>query len=234
MKTALVIGAGGGIGAALTTHLAGTEEFNCVIAAGRASGQSNDPRITTVPFDPIAESARELQKRLSNVSPSIDRAFVTIGTLSVGPRPEKSVRELHPAVATEIYAVNAIAPIKAAEACLPLMRSKASVLCVLSAQVGSIGDNRSGGWYSYRMSKAALNMGIRSLALEEARRPRHATIIAVHPGTTLTGLSAEFVEGRDGVADPQTTAGRLNILAARCDPNLHGAFVTWRGEQLPW
>ena len=234
MKTALVIGAGEGIGAALVNHLVDTGEFDHVIAAGRAASTHAHPRVSAVRLDALAESTSAMRNRLTAISPSIERAFITIGTLSLGPRPEKSVRELDPATAGGIYAVNAIAPVKAAEVCLPLMRTGYSTLCILSAQVGSIGDNRSGGWYSYRMSKAALNMGIRSLALEEARRPRHATVVAVHPGTTLTGLSAGYVAGRVGVANPSSTARRLNRFAARCDRELHGLFVNWQGDRLPW
>jgi NAD(P)-dependent dehydrogenase (short-subunit alcohol dehydrogenase family) len=107
--------------------------------------------------------------------------------------PEKALRDLDPAWLARVYAVNAIGPALVAKHFLPIMpRSGRTVFAVLSARVGSIGDNRLGGWHGYRASKAALNMLVRNLAIEERRRNDRSIVVALHPGTVDTELSRPF------------------------------------------
>jgi NAD(P)-dependent dehydrogenase (short-subunit alcohol dehydrogenase family) len=120
--------------------------------------------------------------------------IVATGLLhSDGKRPEKALRDLDPNWLAQVYAVNAIGPALVAKHFLPIMPNKGRcVFAALSARVGSISDNRLGGWHGYRASKAALNMLVRNLAIEERRRNDRAIVVALHPGTVDTELSRPF------------------------------------------
>lgn len=109
-------------------------------------------------------------------------------------------------------------------------------MLLLSAKVGSITDNRSGGWYSYRISKAALNMFVKTLSIEWQRRFPQALLAAVHPGTTDTPLSAPYQEriAKDKLYSPALTASRLLHILHQMHPKQHGALLNWDGQPLPW
>ena len=118
---------------------------------------------------------------------------------------------------------------------LPLLpRAGKTVFATLSAKVGSIGDNRLGGWYSYRASKAALNQIVRTAAVELSRRQPEAICIALHPGTVQTRLSSPFSTTGLDVQSPDVAAGRLLTVIDRLRPGDSGGFFDYRGEQLPW
>jgi len=120
--------------------------------------------------------------------------IVATGLLHQGERgPERATKELDGAWLAAMFAVNAIGPALIAKHFLPLMpRSGRTVFAALSARVGSISDNRLGGWHGYRASKAALNQLIRTIAIEERRRNPSAIVVALHPGTVDTALSKPF------------------------------------------
>ena len=162
--------------------------------------------------------------------------FVTIGSLHHADNmPEKAVRDVTAAGALSTYEINAVTPLRVVHACLPLLSHRErSAVVVLSAKVGSITDNRLGGWYSYRMSKAALNMGLKSLALEIAHKRRAPIVMAVHPGTTRTSLSSRYLRATTPHSDAGTTADRLIDLAVSAKRCQHGRFLNWDGTALPW
>ena len=181
--SAVVVGATGGIGAALVAAL--REEGETVFAFSRSGGES--------PIDLADEASIAAAAQLvAAAAPSL--VIVATGLLhESGQAPEKSVRELDPAWLARQFAVNAIGPALVAEHFLPLMpRTGRSVFAALSARVGSIGDNRLGGWYGYRASKAALNQLIRTLAIEDKRRNDRGIVVGLHPGTVATALSEPF------------------------------------------
>jgi NAD(P)-dependent dehydrogenase (short-subunit alcohol dehydrogenase family) len=115
-----------------------------------------------------------------------------------------------------------------------LKRAESGVAAVLSARVGSIGDNRLGGWYGYRASKAALNQIVHTAAIELRRGGRGPCVVAIHPGTTHTQLSERFVARRSGVVTADVTARRILELLQTLDANRSGQFLNWDGTQLPW
>ena len=216
----LIVGATGGIGAALTAALAGTP----VHALGR---RSNPPLDLTDEASIAAAAARLLAHA------PFSRIVVATGALSIGGTgPEKRLADLDPAVMARAFAINTIGPallIKHFAALLP--REGRSVLAVLSARVGSIGDNRLGGWYSYRASKAALNQVVRTAAVEVARRRPEAVLLALHPGTVRTGLSAPFTAADQGMTAAE--AARL-LLLVMDQATESGVFLDYGGAVVAW
>ncbi len=161
------------------------------------------------------------------------RIIDATGALTIdGHGPERRLAELDPAVMARAFAINAIGPallIKHFAELLP--RQGRSVFATLSARVGSIGDNRLGGWYSYRASKAALNQVVRTAAVEIARRRPQALLLALHPGTVRTGLSAPFV-APDQAMDAADCAARL--LAVMDGAAISGSFLDYAGAAVAW
>ena len=150
-------------------------------------------------------------------------------------KPEKSWRELDAAQMAEAFAINAIGPALVMKHFLPLLpREGSCVFATLSARVGSIGDNRLGGWYSYRASKAALNQVVRTAAIELNRRAPNAICVALHPGTVDTGLSASFAKTGLDVQTPELAAARLLETIAGLAVGDSGGFFDYKGETIVW
>ena len=150
-------------------------------------------------------------------------------------KPEKSWRELDAAQMAEAFAINAIGPALVMKHFLPLLpREGSCVFATLSARVGSIGDNRLGGWYSYRASKAALNQLVRTAAIELNRRAPNAICVALHPGTVDTGLSASFAKTGLDVQTPELAAARLLETIAGLTVGDSGGFFDYKGETIVW
>jgi NAD(P)-dependent dehydrogenase (short-subunit alcohol dehydrogenase family) len=185
-RTAIIVGATGGIGHALANILEARADFEAVYRIGRGS----NPAIALLDEASIADAARYFAANA--VVP--DLILVATGILHQGDRgPEKSLRDLDPEWMMLNYQLNAIGPALVAKHFLPLMpKDKQTCFAALSARVGSISDNRLGGWHSYRASKAALNMLIRNLSIEWQRKNPRSVIVGLHPGTVETPLSAPF------------------------------------------
>ena len=148
---------------------------------------------------------------------------------------EKSWRELDAAQMAQSFAINAIGPALVMKHFLPLLpRDGSSVFATLSARVGSIGDNRLGGWYSYRASKAALNQLVRTAAIELNRRSPNAICVALHPGTVNTGLSASFAKTGLDVQTSERAAERLLEVIRGLKPTDSGGFFDYKGETIVW
>ena len=148
---------------------------------------------------------------------------------------EKSWRELDAAQMAQSFAVNAIGPALVMKHFLPLLpREGSAVFATLSARVGSIGDNRLGGWYSYRASKAALNQLVRTAAIELSRRSPNAICVAMHPGTVDTRLSASFAKTGLDVQTPELAAERLLETIHQLTPGDSGGFFDYKGETIVW
>ena len=185
--SAVIIGASGGIGAAFEAAL--IEEGVFDVVHGFARSRIGAQHIDLLDEASIAAAAAHVAK-----GPPPALVIVATGLLhSGGQGPEKALRDLDADWLAEIYAVNAIGPALVAKHFLPLMpRAARGVFAALSARVGSISDNHLGGWYGYRASKAALNMLVRNIAIEERRRNSCAIVVALHPGTVDTALSRPF------------------------------------------
>ena len=225
-RIAVVIGSGG-IGGALAEALRSAAEYDEVVVLGRRS----TPALDLLDEASIAACARWLAARGAS-----ELVIDATGILH-GPdmAPEKSWRELDPATLAQAFAINAIGPALLMKHFLPLLpRDRRAVFATLSAKVGSIGDNRLGGWYAYRASKAALNQLVRTASIELRRNRPQAICVALHPGTVDTGLSAPFAKSGLQVQAPALAAQRLLTVLAGLKAEDSGEFFDYRGERLPW
>lgn len=215
--SAVVIGAAGGIGAALVDAL--VEEDAPVRSFAR-------PELDLLDEASIATAAAKV------ASPSL--VIVATGLLHEGEHgPEKSLRELDPEWLARQYAINAIGPALVAKHFLPRMPSSGrSVFAVLSARVGSITDNRLGGWYGYRASKAALNQLVRTLAIEDKRRNDRGIVVALHPGTVDTRLSKPFQSAGRDLFQPGRAAVQLLDVLDGLKPQDSGKHFAWDGAEI--
>ncbi len=150
--------------------------------------------------------------------------------------PEKALKAIDPEAMARLFAVNTIGPALVAKHFVPLLaRDGRSVFAALSARVGSIGDNRLGGWYSYRASKAALNQILRTLAIEVKRTRPEAIIVGLHPGTVRTALSHPFRPDTDNpdVVPPDEAARNLLTVLDGLTPVASGGIYAWDGQPVP-
>ena len=152
-------------------------------------------------------------------------------------QPEKALRQLDANNLVNYFKVNSIGPALLAKHLLaPLKHSEPSLFATISAKIGSIGDNRLGGWYGYRASKAALNMFLKTAAIEYARRSPNTTIVMLHPGTTDTQLSKPFQQGvpPEKLFSTERTVSQLLDVLSDVTPEDSGEFFSWDGSRLPW
>ena len=225
---AIVVGSSGGIGSALHERLSAQSRFGTVLGLGRGSS----PPLDLTDEESIAGAARYVAGLGGDVRLIIDASGILHDD---GLSPEKSWRDLDAAQMAKAFAVNAIGPALLMKHFLPLLpRQGRSVFATLSARVGSIGDNRLGGWYSYRASKAALNQFVRTAAIELGRRQPAALCVALHPGTVATALSSPFVKAGLDVQTPDQAAGCLLDVIDRLPPGSTGGFFDHRGDPVPW
>jgi NAD(P)-dependent dehydrogenase (short-subunit alcohol dehydrogenase family) len=167
----------------------------------------------------------------------LDLAIVTTGMLhDEHQRPERALKELDPAALTRSFAINTIAPAIIAKHLIPKMpRDRRAVFAVLGARVGSIGDNRTGGWHGYRASKAALVMLMKTVAIETARTRPNAIIVTLHPGTVDTGMSKPF-QGNvapEKLFTPALAAEQLLKVIDGLTPADSGGHFAWDGSRIP-
>lgn len=225
---ALVFGSSGGIGSALASRLRADSRIGSVIEFSRASS----PAFDLTDENSIAEAAASVAR--SGID--IRLAIVATGALDRhGCSAEKSWRQINPAAMARSFAINTIGPALLMKHFLPLLpRSGSSVFAVLSARVGSIGDNRLGGWYGYRAAKAALNQVVHTAAIELQRSRPQAICVALHPGTVNTGLTAGFAKSGLEVQTPAAAAGRIIDVIDALRPADSGQFFDQRGIPIPW
>lgn len=221
MARAVVIGASGGIGAALARALA---ERGLAVTGLSRSGDGLD----------VTDEA-SVSAAFARLEGPFEMVLVATGALAPpGRGPEKSLRHLEGGQLAAQFALNAIGPALVLKHALRLMpREGRSVFAALSARVGSIGDNALGGWYSYRASKAALNQLIHTGAIEVARTHRQAICVTLHPGTVDTGFGAEFHRGMQTVTPDEAAANLLRVLDG-LTPADTGGFFDWSGARVPW
>ena len=227
----LILGASGGIGAALMAEAAAAGLEISATARGVVEGMH---QVDILDEPSVAAFGAELADRAT----PLRLVIVATGLLhDATQQPEKSMRALDPAQLARSFAVNAIGPALVAKHVLPLLpRTGKSVFAVLSARVGSISDNRLGGWHGYRASKAALNQIMRALSVEVRRTRPDAILVALHPGTVETALSAPF---RGQVAperlfSPAESAGHLLNVIDDLTADDSGGFFAWDGTPIPF
>lgn len=219
-QKALVVGASGGIGAAIVAglHARGWDVTGL-------SRRDHGLDIT----DPAS-----VEVALGALAPGFEMIFVATGVLDgAGHPPEKSLRALDAAAMADQFAVNAIGPAMILKHAPRLLRrDRRVVFAALSAKVGSIGDNALGGWYSYRAAKAALNQIVHTGAIELARSHREAICVTLHPGTVATSFTEDHKAHRKH--SPEESAENLLAVLEGLTPQDTGQFFNWDGARLPW
>ena len=232
-----LIGHSGGIGRALLTRLLKDPAVAGVTAGARRGAGIVHAKLTEATLDIADEpSISEFAKRASQTGP-LRLVVCATGLLHDGDafQPEKSLRALDAARLARGFAVNAIGPALVAKHFLPLFpRDGKCVFAALSARVGSISDNRLGGWYGYRASKAALNMLIKTLGIEIAPRWPEAICVGLHPGTVDTDLSQPFQRGvaAEKLFTPTQSAAHLLGVIDRLTPADSGRLFAWDGAEI--
>lgn len=238
-KRVAIIGASGGIGGALLADLANRHGGDGIYALARDPAKIAAGGWQALPLDLRDEASIAAAAQRILADGPLDMVLVATGVLTLpdGTGPEKGLRALDPAAMAEAYAVNAIGPALVAKHFLPVLaRDRRAVFAALSARVGSISDNRLGGWHSYRAAKAALNMLVRGAAIELARSHRQAIAVTLHPGTVDTGLSAPFQRGvlPGKLFSPAQSAGYLLDVVDRLTVADSGQCFGWDGQPIPF
>ncbi|WP_202416469.1 SDR family oxidoreductase [Duganella qianjiadongensis] len=222
---ALVIGSSGAMGAALVAALEQQARCSTVIGLHRHS----TPRIDFADETTIAEAAATLS--------STARFHLIINATGIlhqaGMMPEKRLADLNYAHLQTIFQVNTLGPALVLRHFAPLLDPERGVMALLSAKVGSIGDNRLGGWYGYRASKAALNMLVKTAAIELARSNKQSVLVALHPGTVNSALSRPFRGEQIGRPAADVAADLLQVIDGLTAAD-SGSFRSYKGEILPW
>jgi len=247
---AFVTGASRGLGLAFVRALLRRDDVGLVLAAARGAATSpalsdlaaaHGPRLGRIPLDVTDEgSVAEAARAAAELAPRLHLVLSAAGVLhdeAAGLRPEKRLEDVSAGSLQRAFAVNAIGPLLVAKHLWPRLRhDERAVLAHVSARVGSIADNRLGGWYAYRASKAAQNQATRTLALELRRRAPNVIVVALHPGTVDTDLSRPFQRGVDPakLLAPERAAERLLAVIDSLQPDESGTF--WDGERraVPW
>ena len=243
----LIGGASQGIGLALCAALLARDDVARVWAVARTASSNEalaqlaaqyPERLKRVDCD--ARDEQCLEALASEVRAACEHLHLVISTLGVlhqdGAKPEKGLAQLTLASLQASFATNTFAPMLLLKHLLPLLRKQPSTFVALSARVGSIGDNRLGGWYSYRASKAALNQLLHTASIELKRLNPASTVLAIHPGTTDTNLSQPFQANvPDGqLFRPQFSADRIIELVGAHGPADSGSFWAWDGKAIVW
>ena len=248
-RLALVQGASRGLGLALARRLLEGGAYDRVVATARNPRASEGlarlrdqygDALGIATLDVVDElSVARAAQRLAEESPHLHLLINCAGILhdSKDVRPEKRLEAVDPGALRQVFDVNAFGPLLVAKHFLPLLRHpERALLANISARVGSIGDNRLGGWYAYRASKAAQNMFTRTLSIELARRAPNAICVALHPGTVDTDLSRPFQRKvvPERLFDPDRAASQLLKVIDALTPEQSGSFLAWDGSAIPW
>ena len=228
---AAVIGAGGGLGAALLARLQQGS-----YARVRGLGRHAELRIDYLDESSIAAAAQAVAALCRQASLELRLLVVATGFLHGEPgQPERSWDNLDAAYLTHVFAINTLGPALVMKHFLPLLpRQGRCVAGFVSARVGSIGDNALGGWYGYRASKAALNQLVKTASIELTRRNRQSICVALHPGTVDTALSQPFSKTGLKVRPAQEAADDLLAVLGGLVPADTGCLVDYRSQKLPF
>ncbi|MBD3642119.1 MAG: SDR family oxidoreductase [Marinobacter sp.] len=245
MKQVLIAGVSGAIGSALASQLLATDSERIVLGLCRNSDavrkRISDRRLRLARWDAETSTAQELGRSLAQMlgnDDCLDTIIYASGLLHDEHMfPEKRIEDFAAGAMARSFAVNCTGFGTMIRAAIPHLRHRRFKRVVaVSAKVGSIEDNRFGGWYAYRCSKAALNMLVRNLSVELPRRCRPVSCVAVHPGTTESGLSAPFHQSLASlqVHTPEDTANNLLGVIGALNEESNGRFFSWDGSELPW
>ena len=235
-KKIIIIGSSGGIGKGFIDYYALRDSSNLIYALSRKKGDAKSDNINYIHIDIEEEESISNAANLCIQAGPFDKIIVCTGLLhSDNVKPEKSLRDLNRESLLKILSVNTIGPTLIGKYFIPLLKKDTpSILSFLSARVGSISDNRIGGWYSYRASKAALNMIIKTLSIEVARNNKNAMIVGLHPGTVDSNLSEPFQgnvsEGK--LFTPEYSVSKMIDVMNNLTPYDSGNCFAWDGKRI--
>lgn len=239
---ALVIGAGSAIARALIGAMGQQHSVDHIVAVSRSSSEPV-PATEVVGSVPVSYvtcdySSAAISAMAAQLSGPFSHVFICTGVLHNDHiKPEKRLEDIDEGQMAELLRINSILPALWLQALLPAIKSSSRcVFTVFSARVGSISDNFKGGWYSYRASKAALNMVIKTAAIEYARRAPGVKLLAFHPGTVDTDLSRPFHKSvpADKLFSPDYVAQQLLLIIAALPVDGDVSFLDWAGETITW
>ena len=247
IRSALIVGGGHGIGLALVRALV-SKGYPCrVYVTYRQEDQASElfdfagehsTSVTTFHTNPIEEASLEsLRDGISKDTDHLDLIINCVGILDgKWGRPEKSLRDISVSQLTEYFAINSMITPLLAKVFRPFLRSEElSLFASISAKVGSIGDNRLGGWYGYRASKAALNMFVKNISLEFSQHKIPCVVLSIHPATTETNLSKAYIaRSKLKIHSPEETAKNILSVIDRSSVTDSGKFLDWQGMEVPW
>ena len=233
-KNALVLGASGGLAQALIAQFVADQTINTVIAVSSKPAPENlvvDKSLVWIQTDYTEPAMVEVVAQLVDYTGSIARVCICHGLLHTDNLwPEKRLEDIKPEALHEIFQANAVVPALWLKLLHKVLKAKQpTVVAALSARVGSISDNRLGGWYAYRSSKSALNMLLKNIAIEYARRVKNIKLISFHPGTTDTALSKPFQ-----AAVPEGKLFTAEFVAERLTGIMDNAVVDGELSYLDW
>ncbi len=245
---ALVVGTSQGIGLGFVKQLLADPAIAHVFATYRnpdsasellTLAQQHCDRLTCLSLDITEEM--QIETAIAKIRTQTDKLHLVIncvGLLHEGDlQPEKSIRQLNAEQLTRYFQVNSIGAVLLAKHLLPLINhSDRNLFATISAKIGSIGDNQLGGWYGYRASKAALNMFMRTVAIEYSRKSPKTIVVTLHPGTTDTRLSKPFQRNvpPEKLFPVERTVTQLLTVLSNLTHEDSGEFFSWDGSRLPW
>lgn len=236
-KNIVIFGANGAIGSALLSHFSETEDSAVITTVSRNQLDIRHRNHHHIELDVSDKHAFDKAMPAITKCGPYDLVIVTTGTLhSDSYFPEKSLSQLTQSALESVYHTNTIVPALIMQRMVPLLdKNVPAVFAALSARVGSISDNRLGGWYAYRASKAALNMLIKTAAIETARRNKRAAIVGLHPGTVASALSKPFLKNVPDLKrfTPSQSATYLAAVLEGLNSNNTGKVLAWDGSEIP-
>ena len=229
---AVVIGSGGGLGAALLTQLESDASYTQAIGLSRSTEVSVD----YLDESSIAKAAESIATLCATSGRELRLLVVATGFLhGDAGQPERSFTQLDAAYLSHVFQVNTLGPALVMKHFLPLLpKTGRCVAGFISAKVGSIGDNALGGWYGYRASKAALNQLVKTASIELSRRNKDSICVSLHPGTVATALSEPFAKTGLNVRPASEAAADLLAVLAGLNPADTGCLIDYQGQKLPF
>jgi NAD(P)-dependent dehydrogenase (short-subunit alcohol dehydrogenase family) len=244
-KTALIVGAGQGIGLGFVCQLLARNDLSHIYATYRQLESATelltitDRRLHCIQMDITDESQiATMIQQIQLETAKLHYIINCVGVLHEGEmQPEKSLRQINAEQLLRYFQVNSIGAMLLFKQIQPLLKHEdRSIVATISAKVGSIGDNQSGGWYGYRASKAALNMFIKTTSIEYKRTCPQTIVVALHPGTTDTKLSLPFQRNvpPEKLFSVDRTVSQLLKVIDGLESSDSGEFFSWDGSKLPW
>ena len=229
-----IIGASGGIGSTLSRQIRALDRDNTIVEIVRNKSKKNQFEMNMLDEHSVAKCAEEIKDKYG----SFDVILNTTGLLHTkNHSPERTFREIDLDYLQEVFQVNTYIPFLISKYFVPILtKESASIIAFMSARLGSISDNKLGGWYSYRSSKTALNMLIKTLSIELSYSNKNAICIGLHPGTVDTQLSKPFTQKikNKKVFTKEEAGGYLIKTLNNINHNDTGNIIDWHGKTIPY